>query len=147
MRNHKLLTKLPGDLEHSVKCRCSEESTLDETSTTLQDVRIRTSIGRYNTHSTGDKRENPTLEAKETHDSDSEITTGFHSYESPNHYAENSPKDREEIFAREEETRKYQEGHESDSVSQGLGQKNTSGLALRNQGAHLEDSKRIRRIK
>ncbi|MBW0479969.1 hypothetical protein O181_019684 [Austropuccinia psidii MF-1] len=61
MRNHKLLAKQPGDLEHAVECRCAKESTLDEISTTLQEVRIRTSIGRYNTHSTGDKRENPTL--------------------------------------------------------------------------------------
>ncbi|MBW0588375.1 hypothetical protein O181_128090 [Austropuccinia psidii MF-1] len=114
------------DLEHEVKCRCSKESTLDEISTTLQEVRIRTSIGRYNNHSTGDNRENPTLEAKETHDSDSEITTGFQNCESPNHYAENSPKDREEIFAREEETRKDQEGHESDSDSVGNGCGNNS---------------------
>ncbi|MBW0516438.1 hypothetical protein O181_056153 [Austropuccinia psidii MF-1] len=117
MRNDKLLTKLPGYLKHAVKCRCSKESTLDEISTNFQEVRIRISIGRYNTHSTGDKRKNPTLEAKETHDSESEIKTGFKKCESPNHYAENSPKEREEIFAREEEKRKDQEGHESDSVS------------------------------
>ncbi|MBW0517978.1 hypothetical protein O181_057693 [Austropuccinia psidii MF-1] len=30
IRNHKWLTKLPGDLEHAVKCRCSKESTLYE---------------------------------------------------------------------------------------------------------------------
>ncbi|MBW0551614.1 hypothetical protein O181_091329 [Austropuccinia psidii MF-1] len=30
MRNHKLLSKLPGDLEHVVKCRRSKEYTLDE---------------------------------------------------------------------------------------------------------------------
>ncbi|MBW0554753.1 hypothetical protein O181_094468 [Austropuccinia psidii MF-1] len=70
-----MLTKLPGDLEHAVKFRCSKESTLDEISTTLQEVRVRTSIGRYNTHSTGDNREDPTLKAKETHDLESEITT------------------------------------------------------------------------
>ncbi|MBW0521120.1 hypothetical protein O181_060835 [Austropuccinia psidii MF-1] len=69
MRNHKLLTKLPGDLEHEVKCRFSKESTLDEISNTLKEVRIRTSIGIYNTHSTSDNRDNPTLEARETHDS------------------------------------------------------------------------------
>ncbi|MBW0566331.1 hypothetical protein O181_106046 [Austropuccinia psidii MF-1] len=80
-RNHKLLTKLPGDLEHEVKCRFSKESTLDEMSNTLQEVRIRKSIGRYNNHSTGDNRKNPTLEAKETHDSESELTTGFHNCE------------------------------------------------------------------
>ncbi|MBW0506612.1 hypothetical protein O181_046327 [Austropuccinia psidii MF-1] len=81
MRNHKQLTKVLGDLEHSVKYRCSKESTLDEISATLKEVRIRTSIGRYNTHCTGDNRENPTLEAKETHDSESDITTGFHNCE------------------------------------------------------------------
>ncbi|MBW0524820.1 hypothetical protein O181_064535 [Austropuccinia psidii MF-1] len=80
MRNHKLLIKIPGDLEHALIFRCSKESTLDEISTTLQEVRIRTSIGRYNTHSTGDNRENPTLEAKEAHDSESDITTGFQNF-------------------------------------------------------------------
>ncbi|MBW0546320.1 hypothetical protein O181_086035 [Austropuccinia psidii MF-1] len=117
MRTYKLLTKLPGVLEHEVKWRFSKESTLDELSTTSQEVRIRTSIGRYNAHTTGDNRENPTLESKETHDSESEIPTGFHNCELPNHYADNSPKDREEIFSRVEETTKDQEGHESDSDS------------------------------
>ncbi|MBW0470047.1 hypothetical protein O181_009762 [Austropuccinia psidii MF-1] len=55
MRNHKLFTKLPGDLEHAVKYRCSKDSTLVEISTNFQEVRIRTAIGRYNTHSIGDK--------------------------------------------------------------------------------------------
>ncbi|MBW0530779.1 hypothetical protein O181_070494 [Austropuccinia psidii MF-1] len=87
---------------------------------------IRTSIGRYNTHSTADNREKPTLEAKEAHDSEYEITTRFHSFESPNHYAENPPKDREEIFASQEETRKDQECHESDSDSVGNGCGNNS---------------------
>ncbi|MBW0489771.1 hypothetical protein O181_029486 [Austropuccinia psidii MF-1] len=95
MRNHKLLTKLPGDLENAVKCRCSKESTLDEISTTFQEVRTRTSIG-------------------------------FHNCESPNYYADNSPKDREEIVSREEEARKDQEGHESDSDSVGNGFGNNS---------------------
>ncbi|MBW0543227.1 hypothetical protein O181_082942 [Austropuccinia psidii MF-1] len=121
MRNHKLLTQLPGDLENSVKCRCIKESTLEEISTPFQEVRIRTSIGRYNTHITGDNRQNPTLEAKETHYSEYVITTGFHNCESPNSYADNFPKDREEIFARED-----QEGHKYDSDSAGNGSGNNT---------------------
>ncbi|MBW0557877.1 hypothetical protein O181_097592 [Austropuccinia psidii MF-1] len=76
----KLLKKLPGDLEHAVKCRFSKESNLDEISTTLQGVSIRTSIVRYNNHITGSKRDDQTLEAKETHDSESqqEFTTVNH---------------------------------------------------------------------
>ncbi|MBW0477646.1 hypothetical protein O181_017361 [Austropuccinia psidii MF-1] len=58
---------------------------------------------------------------KESYDSESEITTGLHNCESPNHYSENFPKDREEIFAREEETRKDQEGYEYDSDDVGNG--------------------------
>ncbi|MBW0536365.1 hypothetical protein O181_076080 [Austropuccinia psidii MF-1] len=91
-----------------------------------EEVRIRASIGRYNIHSTGDNRENPTLEYKETYDLESEITTGSHNCESPNHYADNFPKDKEEIFEREKETRQDQVGHESDSDSVGNGCGNNS---------------------
>ncbi|MBW0560679.1 hypothetical protein O181_100394 [Austropuccinia psidii MF-1] len=111
MRNHKLLTKLPGDLDNEFKCRLSKELTLDEISNTFQEVRMRTSTGRYYTHSTGDNRENSTPVAQKTHESDSEISTGFKSCESTNQYAERTPKHREEIFARKEES------HESDSDS------------------------------
>ncbi|MBW0533683.1 hypothetical protein O181_073398 [Austropuccinia psidii MF-1] len=121
MRNYKLFTKLPGDLEHAVKFRCSKESTLGGISTTLQEVRIRTSICRYNTHSSGGNRGNPTVEDKETHYPEAEITTGYHNCGSPNHYADNFPKYREGIFEREKETSKDQEGHESDSDSVGNG--------------------------
>ncbi|MBW0540779.1 hypothetical protein O181_080494 [Austropuccinia psidii MF-1] len=84
---------------------------------------MRTSICRYNTHSAGYNRENPTLEATETHDSESKITKVFHNSESPNHCSEIFPKDREDIFAIEKETRKDQEGHQSDcdSVINGCG--------------------------
>ncbi|MBW0578811.1 hypothetical protein O181_118526 [Austropuccinia psidii MF-1] len=39
MRDHKLLTQLPGELEHAVKCRCNQNSTLYDISNTLQDIR------------------------------------------------------------------------------------------------------------
>ncbi|MBW0567201.1 hypothetical protein O181_106916 [Austropuccinia psidii MF-1] len=47
MRNHKLLTQMPGELEHAVKCRCSQNCTLDDNSNTLQDLRKRTNIGKF----------------------------------------------------------------------------------------------------
>ncbi|MBW0491411.1 hypothetical protein O181_031126 [Austropuccinia psidii MF-1] len=37
MRNHKLLTQMPGELEHEVKCRCNQNCTLDDIANTLQD--------------------------------------------------------------------------------------------------------------
>ncbi|MBW0505703.1 hypothetical protein O181_045418 [Austropuccinia psidii MF-1] len=42
MRNHKLLTKPPGVLDHAVKCRGNQSCTLDDIANTLQDV-----IGKY----------------------------------------------------------------------------------------------------
>ncbi|MBW0476023.1 hypothetical protein O181_015738 [Austropuccinia psidii MF-1] len=37
MRNHKLLTQIPGELAHAVKCRCNHNCTLDDIENTLQD--------------------------------------------------------------------------------------------------------------
>ncbi|MBW0549752.1 hypothetical protein O181_089467 [Austropuccinia psidii MF-1] len=86
--------------------------------------RIRKSIGRYKTHSTGDNMENPSLETKEAHDSEElKKTKTCHNCRAPNHYAESCPKYRKEIFSREEETTKDQEAYESDydSVRNGCG--------------------------
>ncbi|MBW0549494.1 hypothetical protein O181_089209 [Austropuccinia psidii MF-1] len=47
MRNHKLLTHMPGELEHAVKCRCNHNCTLDDISNTLKEVRKRTNIGKF----------------------------------------------------------------------------------------------------
>ncbi|MBW0577288.1 hypothetical protein O181_117003, partial [Austropuccinia psidii MF-1] len=47
MRNHKLLTQQPGELEHAVKCRCNQNCTLDDIGNTLQDIRKETNIGKF----------------------------------------------------------------------------------------------------
>ncbi|MBW0566378.1 hypothetical protein O181_106093 [Austropuccinia psidii MF-1] len=67
MRINTLLTQVPGELEHASKSRGNNNGTLDDIETTLQEVSIKASIGRYYTKSTGDKRENTILETKEAH--------------------------------------------------------------------------------
>ncbi|MBW0545019.1 hypothetical protein O181_084734 [Austropuccinia psidii MF-1] len=47
MRNQKLLKKMPGGVEHAIKCRWNQSFTLYDISNTLQDVRKRTNIGKY----------------------------------------------------------------------------------------------------
>ncbi|MBW0501499.1 hypothetical protein O181_041214 [Austropuccinia psidii MF-1] len=47
MRNHKLLTQIPGELQHSVKFRCNQCCTLDDIANTLHNVRKRKNIGKY----------------------------------------------------------------------------------------------------
>ncbi|MBW0488666.1 hypothetical protein O181_028381 [Austropuccinia psidii MF-1] len=60
MRTHKLLTQIPGELEHAVKCRCNQNFTLDDISNTLQDIRKKTNIGKYSPYrSSGFKAKQP----------------------------------------------------------------------------------------
>ncbi|MBW0480987.1 hypothetical protein O181_020702 [Austropuccinia psidii MF-1] len=46
MRNQKVLTKMPGGLEHAVKCICNQNCTLDDIANSLQDVRKRKNKGK-----------------------------------------------------------------------------------------------------
>ncbi|MBW0500470.1 hypothetical protein O181_040185 [Austropuccinia psidii MF-1] len=39
MRNHKLLTQMPGELEHAVKCRCNQSCTIYDIANALQDAK------------------------------------------------------------------------------------------------------------
>ncbi|MBW0519690.1 hypothetical protein O181_059405 [Austropuccinia psidii MF-1] len=47
MRNHKLFTQIPGELEHAVKCRFNQNCTLDDIVNILQYSRKRKNIGKY----------------------------------------------------------------------------------------------------
>ncbi|MBW0586246.1 hypothetical protein O181_125961 [Austropuccinia psidii MF-1] len=47
MRNHKLLTQLPGELEHAAKFRCNQNCTLDDIANTSQDISKRSNIGKF----------------------------------------------------------------------------------------------------
>ncbi|MBW0489993.1 hypothetical protein O181_029708 [Austropuccinia psidii MF-1] len=47
MRNHKLQTQLPGEVDHAVKCKCNPSFTLDDIAKILQDVSKRKNIGKY----------------------------------------------------------------------------------------------------
>ncbi|MBW0510661.1 hypothetical protein O181_050376 [Austropuccinia psidii MF-1] len=46
IRNHKLLTQVPVELEHAFKCRCNHNLTLDDIANTLQEVRKISNIGK-----------------------------------------------------------------------------------------------------
>ncbi|MBW0536096.1 hypothetical protein O181_075811 [Austropuccinia psidii MF-1] len=45
MRNNKLLTQSPGELEHAIKCRCNQRCIPDDIANNLHDVRKSTNIG------------------------------------------------------------------------------------------------------
>ncbi|MBW0493089.1 hypothetical protein O181_032804 [Austropuccinia psidii MF-1] len=65
MRNHKLLTQMPGELEHAVKCRFNHNCTLDDIANTLQDVRKRTNIGKITPYRSSNFKQPFKVEFKE----------------------------------------------------------------------------------
>ncbi|MBW0508832.1 hypothetical protein O181_048547 [Austropuccinia psidii MF-1] len=105
MRNHKLLTQIPGELEHAVKCRCHQSLTLDEIESTLQDVRKRKHIGKYSQFRSSsfkekqpfmvDSKEKPKEEMAEV----AKKKNDCHNYGSTDHYSNNCPKEKNKVYA------------------------------------------------
>ncbi|MBW0471345.1 hypothetical protein O181_011060 [Austropuccinia psidii MF-1] len=57
MSNNRLLTQMPGELEHAIKFRCNQSFTLDVIANTLQDLRKRTNIEKYSPYKSNSFRE------------------------------------------------------------------------------------------
>ncbi|MBW0545054.1 hypothetical protein O181_084769 [Austropuccinia psidii MF-1] len=97
MRNQKLLTQLPGEVEHSVKCRCNQNFSLDDIANTLQDIRKRTNMGKSTPYkSSGFKEKKPfRVELKEKpKERVAEVAkkrNSCHNFGSTDHYAKNCP--------------------------------------------------------
>ncbi|MBW0469953.1 hypothetical protein O181_009668 [Austropuccinia psidii MF-1] len=108
MRNHKLLTQIPGELEHAAKCRCDQSYTLDDIANTLQAVRKKTNIGKYSPYKSSGFREKQTLrvEFKEKpRERVAEVTnkSSCHNCGSTDHYANNFPKEKKKVYAIEQD--------------------------------------------
>ncbi|MBW0560961.1 hypothetical protein O181_100676 [Austropuccinia psidii MF-1] len=105
MRNHKLLTQLPGELEHAGKCRCNQNCTLDDIANTLQDIKKRTNIGEFTQYNSSGFREKQlfSVELKEKpKERVAEVTkkkTSCHNCGSTDHYANNCPKAKKKVYA------------------------------------------------
>ncbi|MBW0509540.1 hypothetical protein O181_049255 [Austropuccinia psidii MF-1] len=67
MSNKKLLTQMPGELQHAIKCICNQSCTLDEIANTPKDVRKRTDIGKYSPYKSSSFKEKqpPRVDIKE----------------------------------------------------------------------------------
>ncbi|MBW0469373.1 hypothetical protein O181_009088 [Austropuccinia psidii MF-1] len=87
MRNNKLLTQMPGELEHAVKCRCNQNCTPDDIENTLQDKKY-----------------------------------SFPNYGPTDHYANNCPKGKKEVYVIEKvpEEESPTEDCESDSMGDAI---------------------------
>ncbi|MBW0583804.1 hypothetical protein O181_123519 [Austropuccinia psidii MF-1] len=124
MRNHKLLTQLPGELEHAVKCRCNQNCTLDDIANTLQDIRKRTNIGKLTPYKSSSFKEKQPFRVEfkdKTKERVAEVTkkrNSCHNCGSTDHYANNCPKTKKKVYAIEKvpEEESPTEDCESDSM-------------------------------
>ncbi|MBW0520162.1 hypothetical protein O181_059877 [Austropuccinia psidii MF-1] len=121
MRNHKLLTQMPGELEHEVKYRCNHNCTLYDNANTLQDVRKRTNIGKYTPYkSSGIKEKQPfRVEFKDKpRERVAELEkkkNSCHNCGSTDHYANSFPKAKEKVYAIEKVPEEESPTEDSDS--------------------------------
>ncbi|MBW0463552.1 hypothetical protein O181_003267 [Austropuccinia psidii MF-1] len=128
MRNHELLKQIPGELEHAVKCRCSQNCTLDEIENTLQDGRKRTNIGKHSPYKSSGNKEKQ-LSSVEFKDNPkervAEVTkkeNAYHNCGSTDHYANHCPKANKTVYSIEKvpEEESPTEDSESDSMEDAI---------------------------
>ncbi|MBW0578797.1 hypothetical protein O181_118512 [Austropuccinia psidii MF-1] len=125
MRNHKLLTQMPGELDHAVKCRCNHNCTLDEIANTLQDVRKRTNIGKFTPYrSSSFKGKQPFRvefkdKPKERVVEVAKKKNSCNNCGSKDHYANNCPKAKKKVYAIQKVPEEESPTDDSDSDSKG----------------------------
>ncbi|MBW0592194.1 hypothetical protein O181_131909 [Austropuccinia psidii MF-1] len=128
MRNHKLLTQLPGELEHAVKCRCNQNCTLDDSPNTLQDIRKRTNIGKFTPYKNSGFKGKQTFRVEFQDNSKERVAevakkkNSCHNCGSTDHYANNCPKEKKKFYAIEKvpEEESPTEDSESDSMGDAI---------------------------
>ncbi|MBW0544912.1 hypothetical protein O181_084627 [Austropuccinia psidii MF-1] len=105
MRICELLTQIPGELGHAVKCRCNQNCTLDDIANTSQDIRKRTNIGKYCPYqSSGFKEKQPfRVDFKDNpKERVAEVTkkkNSCHNCGSTDHYSNNCSKAKKKVYA------------------------------------------------
>ncbi|MBW0485917.1 hypothetical protein O181_025632 [Austropuccinia psidii MF-1] len=125
MGNHKLLTQIPGELEHAVKCRCNKSCTIDEIENTLQDLTKRTNTIKYLQYrSISFKEEQPFRVAFKDKPKEkvAEVTkkkNSCHNCGSTDHYANSCLKAKKKVYAIEQVPEEEYPTEDSESDSMG----------------------------
>ncbi|MBW0494868.1 hypothetical protein O181_034583 [Austropuccinia psidii MF-1] len=127
MRNHKLLTQTPGELEYALKCRYNQRCTLDEISNTLQVVRKRNNIGKYSQFRRSSFKEKQPfrVDFKEKIAEVTKKKNTCHNCGSADHYANKHTKAKKKVYAIEKvpEEESPTEDYKSDSMGDAIRKK------------------------
>ncbi|MBW0515514.1 hypothetical protein O181_055229 [Austropuccinia psidii MF-1] len=124
MRNHELLTKIPGELENAIKCRCNQSCTLDDITNNLQDISKMTDIGKYSPYKSSSFKEKKPFRVDikdKPKERLAEVTrkkNSCHNGGSTDHYSNNCPKAKKKFYSIEQvpEEESPKEDSESDSM-------------------------------
>ncbi|MBW0525049.1 hypothetical protein O181_064764 [Austropuccinia psidii MF-1] len=125
MRNHKLVTQLPGETEIAVKCRCNQNCALDDIANTLQDISKRPNIGKFTPYKSSGFREEQRLRVefkdkpKERVEEVAKKKNSCHNCGSTDHYANNCPKEKKKVYAIEKVPEEESPTEDSESGSMG----------------------------
>ncbi|MBW0574396.1 hypothetical protein O181_114111 [Austropuccinia psidii MF-1] len=125
MRNHKLLTQIPGELENAVQCRCNQSCTLDDISNTLKDIRKRKNTGKYSQFKRISFKEKQTFRVylkDKPKERVAEVTkkkNSCHNCGSTDHYANSCPKEKKKVYAIEQVPEEESPTGDSESESMG----------------------------
>ncbi|MBW0467299.1 hypothetical protein O181_007014 [Austropuccinia psidii MF-1] len=112
MRNHTLLTQIPGELEHALKCRVNQSCTIGDIANTLQDLRKRANMGKYSPYKSSGFREKQPFRVEfkdKPRERVAEVTkkkNSCHNCCSTDHYANNCPKAKKKVYSIEKVTEK-----------------------------------------
>ncbi|MBW0467621.1 hypothetical protein O181_007336 [Austropuccinia psidii MF-1] len=123
MRNHKLLTQIPGELEHAVKCRCNQNCTLDDIANTLQYVRKRTNIGKFTPYRSSSFKEKQPFRVEFKAQPKARVAevaknkNSRHNCGATDHYSNNCPKAKREVYVIEKVPEEETPTADSDSDS------------------------------
>ncbi|MBW0539638.1 hypothetical protein O181_079353 [Austropuccinia psidii MF-1] len=122
IRNHKLLTQMPGELEHAIKCRCKQSCTLDDIENNLKDLRKRKNIGKYSAYKISSFKDRQPLRVyikEKAKERVSEVTKKKNPCKncvSTDHYANIYFKERNKIYS----IKQVPEDSESDSMGDAI---------------------------
>ncbi|MBW0491718.1 hypothetical protein O181_031433 [Austropuccinia psidii MF-1] len=125
MRNHKLLKQIPGELEHAVKFRCNHNCTLHDIENILQDVRKRTTIGKYTPYKSSSFKEKQPFRVEFKDKARQRVAeverkkNSCHNCGSRDHYANNCLKAKKKVYAIEKVPEEESPTEDSDSDSMG----------------------------
>ncbi|MBW0547845.1 hypothetical protein O181_087560 [Austropuccinia psidii MF-1] len=113
---------MPGELEHAVKFRFNKSCTLDGISKTFQDIRTRKNIRKYSPRKRSGFREKQPFRVEfkdKSRERVAEVTkkkNSCHNCGSVDHYSQNCPKAKKNVYAIE----KVPEDSESDSMGDSI---------------------------